>query len=100
MKKFQIPDDIPSMKCPWCKKKVELWDEEDAYYPGGPVVIGNYIECRKCDVKMHDKDKNKLIKRWNSLYKKVQNNIMEKCSIVVFDYVDAIHGSRGSKRIR
>jgi len=44
-----------------------MWDEEDAYYPGGPVVIGHYLECR-CGVRMSsgELDEEKLIKRWNN----------------------------------
>lgn len=53
--------------CPWCKKKVKLWNEEDPYYPGGPVIIGYYIECFHCDLKMAGEDKKKLIKKWNSI---------------------------------
>jgi hypothetical protein len=55
--------------CPWCKKTPELWDEEDPYCPGGPVVVGYYIECFKCGVKMWGDDKRTLIKRWNSYEK-------------------------------
>jgi len=51
--------------CPWCGKTPELWDDEDPYYPGGPVVIGYYLECFSCDVKMYGENKNKLIKKWN-----------------------------------
>gem|GEM_PF-5786378 len=28
--------------CPNCVEPGEMWDEEDPYYPGGPVVIGHY----------------------------------------------------------
>jgi Lar family restriction alleviation protein len=51
--------------CPWCGKIPELWDEEDPYSPGGPVVIGYYIECSDCGLRMSDEDEKKLIRRWN-----------------------------------
>jgi len=51
--------------CPWCGKKVELWEKEDPYHPGGPVVEGYYIQCFDCWVEMYDDDVEKLIKRWN-----------------------------------
>ncbi len=52
--------------CPWCKKTPELGEEEDPYYPGGPVVIGYYIECSAdCELRMSGENKVDLIERWN-----------------------------------
>ena len=52
--------------CPFCGRKPRMWDEEDAYYPGGPVVIGHYLKC-KCGARMDSTELNeeKLIKEWN-----------------------------------
>jgi len=51
--------------CHWCGKKPRLWDEEDPYYPGGPVVVDYYIECADCRLKMYGGDKEALIRKWN-----------------------------------
>jgi len=53
--------------CPWCKGEVDMWFEEDPYFPGGPVIVGHYITCENCELKMSDENESKLIKRWNSL---------------------------------
>jgi len=53
--------------CPCCKRQVELWEEEDPYYPGGPVVIGYYIECFDCQLRMSGDNKGNLIERWNEM---------------------------------
>lgn len=53
--------------CPNCGEPGEMWDEEDPYYPGGPVVIGHYIECSKCTLRLCGEDKNELIREWNKM---------------------------------
>lgn len=54
-------------KCPWCGRIPKMWDEEDPYYPGGPVIVDHYLDCR-CGVRMIGLGvtEEELIKRWNS----------------------------------